>query len=436
MPLLEPSRGVQAPRPAGRAAQPSASDRSWDLLLVATAGYMLTAVGRIHQLIPGLEMLQPALLTAVIASGLSLSDTSALRRWHHLLVPTTKAILALLIWMTLSIPFALSAGVSFAMVVDNFAKTVLMYCVIAAAVRGVADVRRLTFVYFLAAAIYSAVVIVQFDVSATAWRLARLYYYDANDFATFAVTDLPFGLHFLRAGRRPLVRVLGAAGIVLLVLGIVRSGSRGGFLALIAVAAVVVVRWSSFPLRWRVCSTLLVALVVVGTASDRYWEQMTTITSDSDYNVTEEAGRLNIWKRGVGYMLQNPVLGVGAGNFGTAEGTLSPFASRAQYGIGVRWSAAHNSLIQVGAELGVPGLAFFVAVIVTTFRAFRRRRDRAPAPAPDEAVDLRQAFAASLVGFMVGAFFLSLAYAEMLYTIAALVVGLAKVTGERPPART
>ena len=34
---------------------------------------------------------------------------------------------------------------------------------------------------------------------------------------------------------------------------------------------------------------------------------------------------------------------------------------------------------------------------------------------------------ASLIGFVVGAFFLSLAYTEMLYTLIALAVGLQKV---------
>ena len=41
---------------------------------------------------------------------------------------------------------------------------------------------------------------------------------------------------------------------------------------------------------------------------------------------------------------------------------------------------------------------------------------------------LTQALTASLIGFAVGAFFLSLAYHEMLYTLVALSVGLGKVT--------
>src|SRR2546426_7538451 len=45
-------------------------------------------------------------------------------------------------------------------------------------------------------------------------------------------------------------------------------------------------------------------------------------------NFTEESGRIEVWRRGVGYMLQSPILGVGPDNFQTAEGRLSPFANR------------------------------------------------------------------------------------------------------------
>ena len=104
---------------------------------------------------------------------------------------------------------------------------------------------------------------------------------------------------------------------------------------------------------------------------------MGTIMSDADYNRNDESGRMQIWQRGVGYMLRYPILGVGPGNFQTAEGTLSPFAQRQQFGVGVRWNAAHNSFVQVGAELGLPGLILFVAIIATAFRALRRSGRRA-----------------------------------------------------------
>ncbi|HSL20197.1 MAG TPA: O-antigen ligase family protein [Vicinamibacterales bacterium] len=413
------------------------SDRTetgWDPLLVCVAGYMLMSVGRVHQLF-GLEALRPAILTGGLAILLYLVDDHEQRRILRVWMPTTKYLLALFGWMLLSVPGSLSEGTSFTLVFGNFAKTMLMFIVVTAAVRDVRDVERLAFAYFGAAAMYASVVVSRFDVGAGAdWRLGHLYYYDANDFATFAVTALPFGIYFLQASERALVRLFSAAALAVLTLGFVYSGSRGGFLALLAVAVFVVARYTVIPLRWRVSATMLVAVVLLAAASDQYWRQMGTIFSDADYNRTGETGRLQIWERGLGYMMAHPVLGVGPDNFPVAEGTLSPFASRQQYGIGVRWSAAHNSFIQVGAELGFPGLLLFVALLASAFAALRRTRRRQLSRADGErdAHDLTQAVTASLIGFVVGAFFLSLAYSEMLYTLLALVAGLHKLTPRHP----
>ena len=418
--------------------RPVAADAKWDLLLVGVAGYLMTSVGRIHQLFPALEVVHPAALTGALAITLYLVDLGPERKEARLLVPTTKHLVAMLALMILSVPGALSQGNSFELVFGNFVKTVLMYLVVVGAVRGVRDVERLAAVYLVAATVYAAVVISRFDLGAgDAWRLGRLYYYDANDFATFTVTAVPLGIYFLHAGRRRLLRMLTAAGLAILALAFVRTGSRGGFIALIAVAGFIVARYTGIPLRWRVSATALVAVVVVATASEQYWTQMGTIMADSDYNRTDESGRLQIWQRGVGYMLEHPLLGVGPNNFPVAEGTLSPFATRQQYGIGVRWMAAHNSLVQVGSELGFPGLIVFVTFVASAFTALRRagRRDGLPPGSDLTRPQLAQALTGSMIGFVVGGFFLSLGYSEMLYTLVALAVALQKVTPVPSPAR-
>ncbi len=70
-----------------------------------------------------------------------------------------------------------------------------------------------------------------------------------------------------------------------------------------------------------------------------------------------------------------------------------------------------------------------MAIIASTFTALRRsgRAELATAAALARP-PLTPALTASLIGFVVGAFFLSLAYSEMLYTLVALAVGLRKVT--------
>jgi O-antigen ligase len=77
----------------------------------------------------------------------------------------------------------------------------------------------------------------------------------------------------------------------------------------------------------------------------------------------------------------------------------------------------------VAAELGVPGLLLFVGWIASVFVALRR----VTRSATDQA-RLAQSLMAAFVGFVVGGCFLSLAYSDMLYTLAALAVGLQKVS--------
>lgn len=421
-----PARGVRAP--------------GWDLLLTCVAVYVAVAVGRVHQLFPVLLPLKPALVATVLAIGLYLLQQVGQRRLGLLRSRATLCLGGIVLWAALSVPAALNAGVAFRAWTDIL-QTVIMSLVLAGSVRGARDVERLMFVYLGVTVAYVAVVLARFDVSADGWRLGHLYNYDANDMATLIVSAMPFGLYFVVARRRLLERTLAGCGLAVLAVGLIRSGSRGGFLAFLAVAAFVLLGFTTIRARSRLAGLVVILAVVLTTASDRYWTQMQTMLNpDQDYNTTSDAGRVKIWGRGLRYMADHPVFGVGASNFQVAEGTISPLAKLQERGIGVRWGAAHNSFIQVGAELGVPGLLFFLGWLAGVFGSLRRvtRQAARTSAAPIDAARLAQALVAALVGFLVGAFFLSLPYSDVLYTLGALALGLAKITRvhevTRPPA--
>jgi len=414
---------MSAPAPGARTA-------GWDLLLVCVAVHIANYVGRVPQLFPVLYPLKPALLAKVVAIGLYLLYQSGPRRIGRLRSRTTTCVLGLLLWSALSVPAALYQGLAFHSWTD-FAWTVVMCLVVAGSARSVRDVERLVLVYFGVTVLYVAVVLSRFQLSPDNWRLGDLYYYDANDLATLIVSAMPFGLYFvLGQRRRPWVRALAALGLAVLAVGLTRSGSRGGFLAFLAVVAFILLGFTTIPARSRLVGLVVVLAVVFTTASDRYWSQMQTIlNAHQDYNVTSEEGRLKVWERGVGYLVDRPVLGVGMNNFQVAEGTISPLAKRQERGLAVYWTAPHNTFIQAGAELGVPGLLLFIGLFVTSLASLRRvaRRARSASPPVADLSRLAQTLMAALVGFAVGAFFLSLAYTDMLYTLVALAVALQKV---------
>lgn len=400
----------------------------WDLLLGCLAAYLATAVGRIHEVFPILLYLKPTLLAAALSIGLYLLQKSPRRQMGLLYSPTTVWLIGLVAWGALSVPAALNQGLAFHSWTD-YARTMIMCFVVAASVRLPRDIARLLLVYFGVTVAYVAVVLSRFQLGGDNWRLGDLYTYDANDLATFIVTAMPFGLYFVIGQRRLVWRLLAIGGLIVLAVGLIRSGSRGGFLAFLAVGAFVLLMMTTIPKRSRVGGLVVILIVLLGTANDKYWTQMQTIVHyDQDYNVTSETGRVRIWKRGIGYMEDHPLFGVGMRNFPVAEGTISPIARLRERGIGVWWGAAHNTYVQVGAELGFPGLLLYLGVIGTAFASLRRAARRALRAHPQggEVSRLAQSLMAALVGFAVGSFFLSLAYADMLYMLIALTIGLTK----------
>ena len=137
--ITHDSRGWPLAAPS---AQPTTStiDREWDLLLACIAGFVLTAVGRIHELFPALNVVRPAMATGLLSIILLSLDGQSIRRWRLISTGTTTWLVALLIWAVLSVPGALSAGRSFDYVTEEFGKTVVMAIVLACAVRGGRDV--------------------------------------------------------------------------------------------------------------------------------------------------------------------------------------------------------------------------------------------------------------------------------------------------------
>jgi O-antigen ligase len=259
--------------------------------------------------------------------------------------------------------------------------------------------------------------------------MERLYFYDSNDFATYAITAMPLGLYFAASERRLWMKLAAWAGIGVLAIGFIWTGSRGGFLAFIAVIAYFLLRYTTIQRSWRWSAVAVIGVLVTLVAGDKYWTRISTVLRPGqDYNLTEQQGRVQIWKRGMGYMATHPILGVGAGNFPRAEGTISPLVGRMPKGRGLKWGPPHNSYVQVAAELGVPGFIVFMMFLFHVFRSLR-----AP-PAGFETrrqARLAQSLTASLIGFVVGAFFLTLAYQDMLYMLAGMAMALRQVTRNR-----
>src|SRR5262249_10994133 len=153
------------------------------------------------------------------------------------------------------------------------------------------------------------------------------------------------------------------AGAAMAFATIIMTASRGAFVGFAAVglALIVFLPGVSAVLRLGVVAVAPIGMLVFAPA--RYWDAMSTIQPPAeDYNWDAATGRVEIAKRGLGYMASYPLFGIGFDNFSWAEITISPLARRyADTRLGLKMSAPHNSWIQAGAETGVTGLALWAA---------------------------------------------------------------------------
>jgi O-antigen ligase len=387
-------------------------------------------VWRFQDTIPILGKFQLPLLFAGSAIALFFVNRHPWRRVEQLRMRLVTLVIALLVIMVLGIPSSLWRGGSFMFTLKVFLPNLVFMGLIATSIRSTRDVEWYAKVNLYGAVYFAMIVNLFFHVGYDG-RLGDLVYYDSNDFALIMLCTIPFATYMLRTGRRGSNRALALLALALLIVGIVKSGSRGGFLGFIAVMLYILLRYRAIPSRVRLFSALAGIVLIVALGSDKYWAIMgSMLHPKEDYNWSGEEGRREIWKRGVGYMMHHPLLGIGVRSYPTAEGKLSDIGQAlAAQGRGFKWSVAHNSFIETGAELGVFGLGVFIAMFVVAIRTLARIKPTGMSSLwiTSREMALAQMLIGSFVGFVIAGFFVSAEYFSYLYFLFGLAIGLIKL---------
>ncbi|MEO6211588.1 MAG: O-antigen ligase family protein [Gemmatimonadaceae bacterium] len=400
----------------------------------AVALMLFTYVWRIQDAFPILGKLQLALIALIAAVLMYAGVKHPARRVRAVTSqPTSKLIFALMIIMIIGVPFSLWRGHSAEFVLKSYVPDVVFYVLVASTVRTVRDVEWYALMNLYGALAFATVVALFFQVGGDG-RLGGLIYYDANDFALVMVCTIPFAFYFLGKGQKASRRIAALVALGMFLTAMVKSGSRGGFIGLIGVMLYILLFYRAIPSRTRLLITVAGVALFFGFASDKYWTMMGTILHPTtDYNYTSNEGRVEVWKRGMSYMEHNPVVGVGVAAYPMAEGGSDLALSLQAQGAGFKWSVAHNSFLETGAELGIPGLAVFLAMLVVTGVSLSRisKRGKFRRWVSTREISLAQMLIAAIVGFAISGIFVSAEYFAYLYFLLALSVGLIKLVRMR-----
>jgi O-antigen ligase len=418
------------PGTASRASKRLESRVPADGFLIAAGISVLFWVWVLHTVFRPLVPLRPVLVVLAIMVVLWLLNGDARRRLSQMPRPTILYVVGILALAVISVPFSVHDGISFDFLLTNYSLLFVWMILLVAAVRTRRDLEWLLGVTVIGAFVFA----VGSWLKDQSGRLAGAGYYDPNDFATMLVCVLAAAVHFLRKRFSLPVRLGAGTVLAFLIFAVIRSESRGAFLGLVAVALTILVLSRGIPRRTRIGAVVVGAMVLSLAASQEYWDRMRTIlspTEDYNYSGKTDSGRMEVWKRGLGYMVQSPV-GVGLNAFPQAEGRSALAATRAGQGAGFKWSAAHNSFIQVGAELGLGGAFCMLGLFGAMFRRLIPLARRAPHL--DHAVNDDTAMAgtllACLVGFTVAGSFVSFGYSTVLYLLLGLTLGFFKLLNQ------
>jgi O-antigen ligase len=407
---------------------------------LTAAAIVAFVVARVHESILALAVLRPASLSIGLALFLALPKIPK-RLWSNVVTSTTFRFLGF-VWLfaALSIPGSAWPGGSIAYIIDAFVPAALVYLVVATTAQD--DRAREYCMLALLAGIGVAAIAAQLGTGA--WPDGRFgigYTLDPNMTAALFVLGLPFTIVRALSPRSLSVRIVAVAAAVLIMLGILKTGSRGGL-----VGAGVVLLMLSILFRFWKRPVLILLGVAVSTATvsqlpESVRNGFAAVVEGDEYNLSDSEGRLAIWRRGIGYAVENPVLGVGVGAFRFQEG-----ASKTEQGLRGRaalFSAAHNFAVEALAELGFfGGSALIFAAVLSTLqcaaRVWRKRIHGALPRAVHLAVLDTAAASSGVAGVVACGLFLSLAHSAILYfslgVATAMAAGAHSVASVQPRA--
>ncbi len=185
----------------------------------------------------------------------------------------------------------------------------------------------------------------------------NVHYRDLNAAGSYFALVLPIAVVLVMR-----VPAFAAVCATLITAGIWMTGSRTALAATlgIAVASCVLVLCRSPQRRRSVIAGLV--FVVLAAAALWTWYPQRTYTASSWWSLQT---RIQLAKAALRMTSEHPVFGVGVGSFYQLSTAYVPDTLVA---LGKVRENAHNYYLQVAAELGIPGLLLFLAVLATALR--------------------------------------------------------------------
>jgi probable O-glycosylation ligase (exosortase A-associated) len=253
---------------------------------------------------------------------------------------------------------------------------------------------------------------------------------DNNDVALVFDMAIPYAWFLAQMpGTTGSKRVFYLGCAIILILTVIVTQSRGGFLGLATVFAGVFIL-SPNKIR-NLAIALVVGVLVLSQAPPSFWDRMATINDTQEASANE---RLYSWGLAWRMFKDYPILGVGASNFPwrVVEYQISDpdFNPREHINLGGR--EAHSVYFTFLAEVGLTGFLVFLSIVIAIWQrmgaTLQLVGDKLTEPAALTTYLIGRANQISLAAFLVAAAFLSVGFFPPFWYLIGFVIALSRAS--------
>ena len=375
-------------------------------------------------LIPALEPLHLAKVSAIIAVIAYLARVLGSGVRWTVMNREVRLILILMSIALISIPFSKWPGGSVEFFLDQYSKSIIVFFLVANVLTSFRRYRTFLWTIGIFSAFNAVLGIKNYLSGSFVLTDGRVLggvsgiASNPNDLALTLNLAIPFLVYLYSTAKSSRQRILVAVLIAINVGGIVISFSRGGFVTL-----VVFVLWTAWMCGQRqgmgifiktVAGMVVLALVLLLAGPEGYGSRIDSI-SDMDKDTTGSSQAR--WQGMVGAaqgMLAHP-LGVGL-----------HMNNLVLHDMGLGWLGVHNVYLELGAELGFPGLIVFLMLLyglIASMKKVRIQYEHIP-----EMAQLAQAGGGAMVAYATAAMFHPVAYHFYFYIVAGLMIACQQLT--------
>ena len=329
-----------------------------------------------------------------------------------------KAILAMTAIAVLTMPIAKDPGLAWEKFNDPFIKAVLIFIVMVNVVRTRSRLMGLLWLslgigVYLSFAALDMYMNGQFTVEE--YRVGVNVggmFGNPNEMAMHFVMMTPIAIALGLASKSTLSKFVYFSMAVLFVGANMVTFSRGGFLGLLAVGAVLAWKLGRRQRLNVTIASLVIGGIAIIAAPGNYGLRMLSIFIPGLDPVGSSDQRRELLERSLLVTARNP-WGIGIGNF--------PI-------VGIHNLQSHNAFTQVSAELGLLGLAAYLIFMISPYRKLGAiERKRFYEGKAGWFYYLAIGLQASIIGYMVSSFFASVAYNWFIYYLIAYAVAFRRI---------